>query len=216
MKTTSIHTSDKKETTVALTFIATLFLLLLVASNLMAAPNKMDKEVFTADCNNQQAIIKWNISTELSDVYYTVERTQDGVNYELVSDVQAIAGSSLHQYSVVDENPLKGIAYYRISETNDEGKKNYLNTVVYTPCQNEESINAFNKASNIFIQVNSNTYDSCTIVLKSTDGKVVFSQNRKVSLGLNNFNIAPKVNKGIYMLYVTYSSMKLNKVFVLE
>jgi len=216
MKTTSIHTSDKRETTVALTFIATLFLLLLAVSNIMAAPNKMDKEAFTVDCNNQQAIIKWNIRTEKSDVYYTVERTQDGVNYELVSDIQAIAGSSLHQYSVVDENPLKGIAYYRISETNEGGKKHYLNTVVYTPCQNEESIDASNKASNILIRVNSNTNDSCSIVLKSTDGKVVFSENRKVSLGLNNFNIEPNINKGVYVLYVTYSSMKLNMVFVLE
>jgi hypothetical protein len=216
MKTQDIYTSDKKETGVALTFIAILFLLLLAVTNLTAAPASADRfGSYRAECNNNEAVIKWNITDDDAD-HYTIERTQDGIHYDLVGDVQAIQGLATHQYSIIDNNPLSGVSYYRISQFSDEGKQTYLNTVVYTPCENNEDIEGFNTSTDVFIQINAKSDDTCSIVVTSTDGRTVLSLNRKVSMGLNNYKIEPKVEKGVYVLYVTYHNLKFNKVLLLE
>jgi hypothetical protein len=216
MKTQDIYTSDKKETGTALTFMAILFLLLLAVTNLTAAPVSTDRfGSYRAECTNNEAIIKWNVTDDNAD-HYTIERTQDGVHYELIGDVQAIQGLSTHQYSVIDNTPLTGISYYRISQFSDEGKQTYLNTVVYTPCENNEDIEGFNTSTDVFIQINAKSDDTCSITITSVDGKTILSQNRKVSMGLNNYKIEPKVEKGVYVLYVTYHNLKFNKVLVLE
>jgi hypothetical protein len=217
MKTTDIYTSDRKESATALGFIAVLFALLLVASNLTAAPVKTDKtESYTAYCNNYQAVIEWNILNDNSTSYYTVERTQDGVNFEFVNNVQAISGTSIHQYSIIDNSPLKGVSYYRISNTDENGKETYLNTIVYSSCENDESLDASDSASSLFIRVNAQTADSCYVIIKDVKGNVILSQSHKVSIGLNNLKITPKVEKGVYILSVTYSKLKLNKIFILN
>jgi hypothetical protein len=221
MKTTETYKSDKKETSVALTFVAIFFLLLLMAGKVSAAPSgttttNSSIESCSADCNNFSAVIKWSTNSDMSNTIFTVERTRDGVHFETVATITAAAGDSKHEYSVVDESPMNGVSYYRISDNDSAGKTTYLNTVTYTPCENDQVIDAFNTGSDIFIQVNVLKPDSSTIVLKDMKGNVVVSEKRKVSVGLNNFSLRPNIEKGVYVLSVKCGKYKLNKVFVLE
>ncbi len=159
---------------------------------------------FTADCTNYLALLQWNTATEINNDHFTIERTQDGVHYETVTEVKG-AGSSTtpHSYSAVDESPLTGTSYYRISQTDLDGKTTHLSTVAYIPCQNENAISSFAYNNSVKVEINSVESGPYTLTLYNTLGQAVYSKNVTTSPGLNNYTLNPTVNTGIYILRIT-------------
>lgn len=178
---------------------------------------------FTADCNNYYAQIKWTTAEESKNGYFIIERTKDGVHFETIAMLKnsAINGPSsvAHEYSIVDGSPLNGISYYRISEADSTDKRIYLNTVVYVPCENDETIDAVIEDANVTIALNAVSQEakSCKITIMDDYKSVVLNQNYKVVNGLNSIKIDTKLTDGVYLLKVNYRDDKsFNKVFKIE
>lgn len=190
---------------------------IILSVNVMASSHITDRlEACKAYCSNYTAVIEWQSANDTNGAFYTIERTHDGVNFSPVANVEVEKGSGLHQYSIVDKAPFNGISYYRISFTDGNCKQTYLNTVVYSSCENDEQLDASDSGATMYIQINANTVDTCSIILKDVNGKVISHQNKKVSLGLNIIKVTPKVSNGVYVLTVRYHKLKLNKVFILN
>jgi len=69
-------------------------------------------------CNNNKVILSWATATELNNNYFTIERSKDAINWDLVGRVIG-AGNSSHliNYEYPD-NPIFGqLIYYRLSQT---------------------------------------------------------------------------------------------------
>ncbi len=71
---------------------------------------------------NGNPVVQWTTATELNNNYFTVERSLDGINGEVVGTVNGAGNSnSTLNYQFVDPNPVSGIAYYRIKQTDFDG-----------------------------------------------------------------------------------------------
>jgi hypothetical protein len=82
---------------------------------------------FNVACNNDVAVMSWTSATEINNAYYTVERTADGITYEIVATVKGAGNSSMPlNYSVTDYDPLPGTSYYRLSQTDLDGKTTHF------------------------------------------------------------------------------------------
>src|SRR5690606_31031404 len=54
--------------------------------------------------------------------YFTVERSQNGIHYEVIGEVQGYGTTNEQQdYEFVDSNPLQGLSYYRLRQTDFDG-----------------------------------------------------------------------------------------------
>ena len=175
---------------------------------------------FTADCNNYYAQIKWTTAEESRNGYFIIERTKDGVHFETIAMLKNSAGngptSVAHEYQIVDGSPLNGISYYRISEADSTDKRVYINTVVYVPCENDETIDAVIEDANVSIALNavSEEAKSCKVTITDDYKSVVLSQTYKVVNGMNSIKIDTKLTDGVYLLKVNYRDDKsFNKVF---
>lgn len=178
---------------------------------------------FTADCNNYYAQIKWTTAEESKNGYFIIERTKDGVHFETIAMLKnsAVNGptSVAHEYSIVDGSPLNGISYYRISEADSTDKRVYINTVVYVPCENDETIDAVIEDTNVTIALNavSEETKSCKVTILDDYKSVILNQTYKVVTGMNSIKIDTKLTGGIYLLKVNYRDDKsFNKVFKIE
>jgi hypothetical protein len=81
---------------------------------------------FAATKAEQVVDLKWIVSSEVNNDYFTVERTKNGTEYEEVSRVKGAGNTSqMRQYTVVDQNPLEGLTYYRLKQTDFDGKFTY-------------------------------------------------------------------------------------------
>lgn len=105
---------------------------------------------FNAKCNNGNVNIIWTTTSETNNDYFTIERSNDGINFEAIGKIDG-ADNSSHpiNYSFDDVEPLTGTSYYRLKQTDFDGKYKYFNPVA-VDCNN-------NNLSNINIFPNPNT-----------------------------------------------------------
>jgi hypothetical protein len=86
---------------------------------------------FEANLNaNNQVDIFWSTASEQNNDFFTIERSIDGLNWEIVATV-AGAGNSTNRidYAAYDLRPLSGISYYRLKQTDYDGAFEYSNIV---------------------------------------------------------------------------------------
>jgi hypothetical protein len=70
--------------------------------------------------------LQWATASELNNDYFTIERSEDGVNFYSIEQVDG-AGNSLSElvYTITDSYPLNGINYYRLKQTDFDGAFTY-------------------------------------------------------------------------------------------
>jgi len=78
--------------------------------------------------NNVQ--LDWSTASEINNNYFTIQRTKDGIHFEEVIKIPG-AGNSVMKldYVACDSVPYKGISYYRLMQTDFDGKFAYSNLV---------------------------------------------------------------------------------------
>ncbi|MEO5684100.1 MAG: S8 family serine peptidase [Chitinophagaceae bacterium] len=80
---------------------------------------------------NKQVQVNWKVTEEINVKGYTLERSDDGIAFSNVVLVNASAVIAAEkQYEAIDAVPLKGNNYYRIRQTDKDGKYSYSKTVI--------------------------------------------------------------------------------------
>ena len=82
---------------------------------------------FTVEPEGSKAKINWRTASERDNDFFTVERSSDGRNFEILGTVKG-AGTSIQalDYSYTDDNPLSEISYYRLKQTDYNGHFEYF------------------------------------------------------------------------------------------
>lgn len=82
------------------------------------------------DLTNNTVNLVWATASEKNNDYFTIERSVDGKQWNVITTVQGAGNSSQElTYSIVDSNPEDGIQYYRLKQTDFDGKYEYSDLV---------------------------------------------------------------------------------------
>lgn len=94
------------------------------------APLPIELLVFSAVAKEKTIDLKWSTATEVNNDYFTIERSADGVEFTEIAIVDGSGNSSttLH-YATADDAPFNGINYYRLKQTDYDGKTSYSGIV---------------------------------------------------------------------------------------
>lgn len=77
--------------------------------------------------SNSKVKLAWATSMETNNRLFTIERSENGSDYTLVGTVSGAINSSADiNYSYVDESPLPGTSYYRLSQTDIDNRTQVL------------------------------------------------------------------------------------------
>lgn len=72
---------------------------------------------------DQEVVCNWTTATELNNDFFTVERSSDGRNFEKVGTVKGAGNSTQqHDYKFIDTKPYRGVSFYRLKQTDFNGK----------------------------------------------------------------------------------------------
>jgi len=185
-------------------------------SNTHASPLPIQLTSFTADCANYAALLKWTTATETNNDFFTLEKTQDGNYFEKVAVLPGAGTSTTpRDYLFTDQSPFTTTSYYRLSQTDLDGKTTALNTIVYVPCENQNAVTSFAYNKSIKVEINSTTEETYTITLYNSLGQMVYNKSVSTYQGLNSYNITPNTGNGVYILRVTGTSTVYSKKMVL-
>jgi hypothetical protein len=78
---------------------------------------------FSAKVLDNEVQLKWTTATETNNNYFKIERISNSGHTELLGEIKGAGNSNEPlQYLMSDISPLNGIAYYRLSQTDFNGK----------------------------------------------------------------------------------------------
>lgn len=100
-------------------------------------------ETFTASVSGVHVLLNWTVSHESLNEYYTIERSNDNVEWEVIGREAAAPGNELiQQYSFMDRDVAGERSYYRISYTRFDGKREYAQQLDVKHSNAMDAINA--------------------------------------------------------------------------
>ena len=142
------------------------------------------------------ALLNWSTSSERNNNYFTVERSADAKNFEAVTKVKAAGNTTSNKtYSAIDAMPLSGLSYYRIKQTDFDGKSSYSNVL---PFENNKTIgNLIDNitlypvpaSSEINIDFASESESLATIYVYDVFGKQMIVANQNLIIGGNTITL---------------------------
>jgi hypothetical protein len=78
---------------------------------------------FSASGVGEDVQLNWATAGETNNNYFTVEHSKDGIYFEKVLQVKGAKNSNtILYYSAIDDKPYTGISYYRLKQTDMNGK----------------------------------------------------------------------------------------------
>jgi hypothetical protein len=85
---------------------------------------------FTASVQNSDVELNWITTSENNNDYFNIERSVDALNFTSIGAINGAGNSAeMISYSSVDHRPFNGVSYYRLVQTDYDGKTSYSNIV---------------------------------------------------------------------------------------
>ena len=83
---------------------------------------------FTVSLKNNDAIIQWSTSGEVSVDRYEIESSIDGINWTYVSSMYANGNDQQNDYTYIDKKIASNFMYYRVKEVDVNGNASFTST----------------------------------------------------------------------------------------
>jgi hypothetical protein len=165
---------------------------------------------FTATPVMNNVELSWTTATEINNDYFTLERSADGQKFESIQLVDG-AGNSYDwlYYKWVDRNPLQGISYYRLKQTDFDGTTSYsdIRMVNFSGASssNQGWVNIYpNPAPDgqFNVRLGELSSESITMTITNILGEVIY--DAQLSAGSNQtLNISREgIAKGVYTITI--------------
>jgi hypothetical protein len=86
----------------------------------------VDFKNFNLKIKKNNTFLSFSTASETNNDYFTIERSVDGLSFDAIGEIKG-AGNSTEErhYEFIDKNPLPGINYYRIKQTDFDGQYSY-------------------------------------------------------------------------------------------
>ena len=168
--------------------------------------------------------LNWETVSEKNNDYFTIEKTKDGITYEFIEQIK---GSGTHfgliNYKSVDYSPNECISYYRLTQTDFDGKKiSYpLISVLF---ENLEDLsiqcfpNPFRKVDDLHLQIQNQLNQDVSYSIFNNSGESIKSESLKIKN--QNEEIIIKMEKenpnGIYYIQLVVNNVFYSKKIVLQ
>lgn len=87
----------------------------------------MDLMTFEANRVEKEVQLSWMTKNEVDVDYYTLEKSSNGVQFEVISEQQATGNgrSNDNRYNYLDTRPYVGVNYYRLGQVDVNGTQTY-------------------------------------------------------------------------------------------
>jgi len=161
---------------------------------------------FTGRAGKSTVRLDWETAAELNTKEFTVQRSTISNPWLNIGNVPAVGSSyESRKYRFMDEHPLAGPNYYRILETDLDGRTSYSKTIQLNI---EADVSAFsimnNPVINGLLQIQSTKQQ--IVSLYNAEGKLIWK--KQFDYGLQNIQLGAAA-KGIYFLKSDEKTIRL-------
>jgi len=155
--------------------------------------------------------LKWETDAEVNTNFYQLEKSTDGRNFDLLTNVTA---SNKPEYSFIDANPIPGKNFYRLKQVSMSGESLMSKSIVV----NYNTTKKLDIYPNPVLNTMTFTMDKVVnelamVTIQTISGITVMNQQVSVSGGYANIP-ATQLKPGTYIVTVTVGEKSITKKIV--
>ena len=170
----------------------------------------IDLVSFDASCNNSEVEVEFVVGSQVNNDYFTIKRSNNNTDWTVIGEIAGVGNTSSQMtYQWIDNDPLMGTSYYKLSQTDYDGTSKTFHSLA-VKCE-EYVIGGYNTYPNpvkdiLMIDLELEVYQGDNIQLKLTDikGQLVKSQAIQLSRGYNHLEMQLKT----FQAEFTYFNLK--------
>lgn len=171
---------------------------------------------FTGKNKGLVNVLDWTSASELNNDYFTIERSQDGEQFSELGRVAGMGTTINHTYSLIDKNPFSGTSYYRLKQTDFNGKSEIFKTVSVSMNATPNTLSTIHVSPNPFTdgftaetdftaEFELSGKEDLWVQIMNTSGIMVYTGKILAEAGVNfyRFTSSEKFKAGTYILRIT-------------
>ena len=191
-----------------------------------AAPLPISLIDFYAALNeNDQVELIWVTEGELNNDYFTIERSDENLNFVAIEYIPGVGTTNeTKEYNYTDKEPIKGKSYYRLKQTDYDGKSETFD-IVSVILESEADIevvlyaNPSNGRDNIFLKVPTSAGENFNVLINDLLGRdfisdLTFIEQNDHTLIIIDFE--SQLPKGYYLINIVIKGEVITKKLVVE
>ncbi len=179
---------------------------------------------FEAKNKDNEVILLWTTASEINNDFFTIEKTTNGLNYELVGNINGAGNSDVvNKYSISDKNPISGSCYYRLKQTDFDGNFKYFPLILVDHKSIKDGINLVKIWPNPFVEQFSVHYtsmnnDPVELQILNSKGQQVYLERFSNKKGENriSFTDGAALNADVYIVRIMQRGTILNTSKVIK
>ncbi len=177
---------------------------------------------FVGECANGKIDLSWTTWTETNNDFFTVERSNNGTDWEIVDVIEGAGNSNEPiSYEVVDELPYGGTSYYRLKNTDFAGKTEYSEVLAVTCGTDGNDFNFVNAYdvdhSELVVEFTSPENEDYSITLFDASGRRIQDHGGVGYEGLNKVRLdVADLARGIYIVNLSNGVHNFSKRVMLR
>ncbi len=161
---------------------------------------------FNARLINDQVLLEWSTASEINCDYFTIERSDDNLEFEEIQKIKGSGNSTVTEYySTIDKNPLPRITYYRLTQTDFDGEKTIYKSVRINNPLNDISV--YPNPASKFLNIEG---DFKHIKLFNQLGKSVLESENNPIIRIDNFP------DGIYLMQIETAGGIISEKIIIQ
>ncbi|MBL0742186.1 T9SS type A sorting domain-containing protein [Chryseolinea lacunae] len=165
---------------------------------------------FKAAGEGHQVYLTWETATETDNAFFTIERSRDAKSFYTVGTVDGKGTTSVaSRYSLWDNEPYAGRSYYRLKQTDIDGKETYfaVATVNLKMAEREFfSLYPVPSSGEVFVDLKGmETGRELFVRIYTDQGREIYSlQNFKIETNAPlSLNAGGELSPGIYLVRIS-------------
>jgi hypothetical protein len=169
-----------------------------LASKLLPLPIELID--FYATKNNDVNDIFWKVGAEENVMYYTIDKSNNGIDFKELTTVFASSSAQIKTYNVVDQEPFSDITYYSLGTKEKNGKDYFHKIISVNEKSDDWKCNHYQQEQNLVIEFKNLVPKHSTISLFDLSGKLLAEEevkNSQTKINVQNFA------EGIYFVRIT-------------
>ncbi|OUJ75953.1 T9SS type A sorting domain-containing protein [Hymenobacter crusticola] len=174
-------------------------------------PLPVELSAFSARRLGTAVVCRWTTASEKNSAKFIIERSADGRDFQAIGTVAAAGTSTaMHTYSFTDQQPLAGVAYYRLRQVDEDATESFSPVVTVAGCAQCLADNVLitpNPSSGLFELYTNLESIIVSGTVRNAIGKTIVTLDQQVPVGPQRLLLdLTQQPAGVYLMQLQTSS----------
>ena len=165
--------------------------------------------------NNEEVELRWSTAFEQDNDFFTIEKSRNGLSsWEFVTHVDAVGNAvEMNNYYVKDLNPMIGVSYYRLKQTDIDGQYKYFTIKMIE--NTNDLVTVFPNPAKDQVNISSNKINDADVSLISSEGQLVELPLGIINDGMMTLDVS-NVPNGVYFVRIIEKNQVITEKLVIH